>query len=318
MATLIWISRHHNRVYTGNTALIATLHERLEQQKIVALSGLGGMGKSELAMEYIGAYEEHSYNAIVWLDASSSKSINEDYSFISTIQPILFNHLWLDNKRTLLILDNVRDISMVKHIIPLSQWQGHAILITRFVQSQFPMLPMSLLSLEESALLVLRRGMIISEQGNLDEASKTDRNAALAIAREMDGFPLALEQAGTYMAESGCRPASYLSTYRGQRRRVLGIRQLAPSSHPEPSLVEIIEETAHRLAPTSQKVLRVLASLSPDAVEWQNPPFDTHVLDDLISAFLVQRCDETMLCMHRLVQMIIRGQGKIKHAYPSR
>src|SRR5579862_1418770 len=164
MANLFWTARLHNLMYTGNTELIASLHTSLKEKRIVAVSGLGGMGKSEMIVEYIGAYQQHHYQAVIWLNASSPKSLNADLLLMSQIDPRLANHLWMDNEGTLLILDNAQDMSIVKDLVHLQKWRGHIIVTTRFAQSQFPVLTMPLLSLEESTLLILRRGKLISEQ----------------------------------------------------------------------------------------------------------------------------------------------------------
>ncbi|SRR6266487_2533016 len=137
----IWGGGHlFNIYYTGHKALLVSLYELLSEKHIVAVSGPGGMGKSELCLEGMDAYKEH-YQAIIWLDASSEETMNQELTLMRKVAPSLSQKL-IENEKTLLILDNIRDLSLVP------PWQGHLLLTTRFAQSRFPMLVMPPLSLE--------------------------------------------------------------------------------------------------------------------------------------------------------------------------
>jgi len=61
---------------------------------------------------------------------------------------------------------------------------------------------------------------IIDEQAPLNDASPANYAQAKHIAQEVDGFPLALDQAGAYIEETQGSLAKYLILYR-QRRAVL-------------------------------------------------------------------------------------------------
>ena len=68
----------------------------------------------------------------------------------------------------------------------------------------------------------------------LNEAPKEDRTQAESIVQEMDGLPLALDQAGAYIEETSCSLADYLTLYRTRRKDLLGHRSKLPADHPEP------------------------------------------------------------------------------------
>jgi hypothetical protein len=53
-------------------------------------------------------------------------------------------------------------------------------------------------------LFLLRRAGIITQDALVEQASLKERGAALEIVQEMDGLPLALDQAGAYMEEVPC------------------------------------------------------------------------------------------------------------------
>src|SRR5260370_25688312 len=66
------------------------------------------------------------------------------------------------------------------------------------------------MDLQEAMLLLLRRARVLQPGDALEQASASPE----AIAREMDGLPLAIDQDGAYIEETQCSPASSLTQYR--------------------------------------------------------------------------------------------------------
>ena len=61
------------------------------------------------------------------------------------------------------------------------------------------------LETEEGALFLLRRAKYIAETHSpLDAAAEADQSGAKEIVTQLDGLPLALDHAGTYIEETGC------------------------------------------------------------------------------------------------------------------
>ena len=67
---------------------------------------------------------------------------------------------------------------------------------------------------ESGATLLLRRAGLLARNQNLKEASPESVRIALAISDELDGLPLALDQAGAYISETEIDLEEYLSRYR--------------------------------------------------------------------------------------------------------
>jgi hypothetical protein len=57
---------------------------------------------------------------------------------------------------------------------------------------------------KEGALFLLRRAKILDFQASLTSASMADRQTAFEIVQEVEGLPLALDQAGAYIEETRC------------------------------------------------------------------------------------------------------------------
>ena len=78
---------------------------------------------------------------------------------------------------------------------------------------------------------MLRRAHKIAFDAPFDTASPSDRQQARAISLELGGLPLALEQAGGYIEETGCGLLGYRERYRKQHAELLQLR--SPVSYPD-------------------------------------------------------------------------------------
>src|SRR5439155_24848821 len=74
---------------------------------------------------------------------------------------------------------------------------------------------------EVGAWFLLRRAGRLEDGAPLDRAEPGDRDAALALSRELDGLPLALDQAGAFIEETPSRPTEYLDLFRTERKELL-------------------------------------------------------------------------------------------------
>lgn len=81
------LSRNHN--FTGRTKELLEIHKILKgpeveasDQRIMVLYGLGGIGKSQLAMQYAYQYE-NTYTSVWWVNATSMASLSRDYRMIA-------------------------------------------------------------------------------------------------------------------------------------------------------------------------------------------------------------------------------------------
>jgi hypothetical protein len=110
----------------------------------VALFGMGGVGKTQVAIEYVVKYKG-SYNAVFWITATDLASLLLGFQQIATQTdcggsvPLDADSVaeevlkWLMKQRCwLLVLDNVDDISVVREYLPdVSSGNRHILLTTR-------------------------------------------------------------------------------------------------------------------------------------------------------------------------------------------
>jgi tetratricopeptide (TPR) repeat protein len=177
-------------------------------------------------------------------------------------------------------------------------------------------------------LLLLRRAKVLPSDGTLEQTSPADRSTAEAIARELDGLPLALDQAGAYIEETECSLTSYLNQYLKRQTSFLKRRGGTSKHHPEPVATtwSLSFERVEQLNPVAADLLRFLSFLAPDAVPEQliingatrlSPTLqplaeDESLLDEAIATLarysLVKRKrEDSTLTVHRLVQTVVKN-----------
>ena len=345
-----------NPFFTGREAILIHLHELLTKKKTAALtqpeaiSGLGGIGKTQVALEYAYRYGQQ-YQAVLWVRAASRDVLTSDFAALATLlnlpekevqdqsQAVAAVKRWLAALSCWqLILDNVEDLQMIGEFLP-QVVKGHVLLTTR-LQAGGPLahlIQVELMELEEGALLLLRRARIMAQGAPPDTASYADWIQARAIVQVLGGLPLALDQAGAYVEETQCSLAEYLARYQTHGSALLRERGDLASDHPEAvvSTFLLCFEKVEQTNPAAADLLRLCAFLAPDAIPEEiisegaselgpvlgtvaaDPLWLDRAIKDLLKYSLLRRNpDAKTLTIHRLVQTVLReckdreAQGK--------
>jgi tetratricopeptide (TPR) repeat protein len=333
-----------NLYFTGREAQLQQLHQHLSAGKQVvltqAINGLGGVGKTQLALAYAYRYREH-YHDILWVCADTRETFIASYIQLATLLNLskreeqdqqkvveaVKRWLW-EHKHWLLILDNVEDLGLVRSFLP-SVRQG-AVLLTTRLQVTEPValsLPLECLSEEEGALLLLRRAKRLKLDDPLSAASIEEQQMARAITMLLGGLPLALDQAGAYIVETGCGLAGYLTLYEQRHAKLLARRGNVPSEHPDSVVTTffLAFERVKRENPAAVDLLRLCAFLAPDAIPEaliineavqlgeslqsivEDPWAFNKAIEILRCLSLIQRHAESKtLSVHRLVQTVLK------------
>jgi len=344
----IWSVPHlRNLYFTGREYVLAYLHETLTSKKTVALtqpraiSGLGGIGKTQIAVEYAYRYG-HEYQAVLWAKADARKSLVSDFVTLADLlnlpekdaadqrRAIDAVMRWLQrHNQWLLILDNADDLEMVYDFLP-TRGAGHTLLTSRS-QATGPNIKgieLEKMERDEGTLFLMRRAKILAEDVPLECASDKDRGEAGVIWELLDGLPLALDQAAAYIEEHRSSFADYLSLYQTRREDLLK-RRGALSRRDYPKSVattwSLSFEQVERTDPVAANLLRLCAFLHPDAIPEAMLLEGAAVLDPVLQAIaadqvrfdeivgvlrqysLVRRNPETKsLTIHRLVQTVLK------------
>src|SRR6266566_2886378 len=341
-----------NPFFTGREEILEALHTQLGVDRTVALTqstalhGLGGVGKTQIALEY--AYRHaFEYNAVFWIEAETSESIisgllavaevlqlpgrdNKDQQrVIAAVQRWLTTH-----SQWLFIWDNVEDLDLLNRFLPPTR-TGALLITTRYqalgtLARSTDLLPMEL---EEGMLFLLRRARVLDTEATGEQVHQlamkmpSQYAAAVAMVTALGGLPLALDQAGAYIEETKCGLSGYLLRYEQQRMRLLERRGGPSSDHPNSVTatfllaIEQVEREQHGAV----DVLRMCALLHAEAIpeelfmaggaylgsELAALAADSFQFDQPIAFLenlsLVQRQPETRtLSLHRLVQVVLK------------
>lgn len=337
-----WNTPHApNPFFTGREDVLRQLQEALETKGVAAVSGMPGVGKTQTAVEYAHRHRSE-YKLILWARAETRETLISDYVSIAGTLQLLEARAqeqnlavgavkrWFDaNPDWLLILDNADDLSLAREFMPATPPKGHIILTTRAQATGAIATNVNVEQMEEAegALFLLRRAKIIAEDATLETAAEEDKAKAIEISKEVDGLPLALDQAGAFIEESSSSPTEYLELYKTQGAALRRERGELVTGHPESVAItfSLSFEKVEAANPTAADLLRACAFLAPDSIpEEIFTEGGTH-LGDLLSATvnnplaLLNAIKETLrysllrrdpnahtLSIHRVVQDVLK------------
>lgn len=266
------------RYFTGRDDLLARLREQLQERHRGALSGLGGAGKTQAAIEYAIRHRAEYPNGVFWVNAEtiggltsglveiakalqlSTAESNDQEAVVAAVLEWLNRHDgWL------LILDNVEERGDLRGFVP-THGKGDVLITSResvFAELGIPRaLEVRDLNADEAVRFLLART-------GRDDADSNDRGAASELAAELGNLPLALEQAAAYITETNVSFSAYLSAFR-KRRITLLEKAGAFVSHETVAVTWAANfEAVQRVSPAAADVLRVSALLAPDAIPFE-------------------------------------------------
>ena len=325
------------RYFTGREQLLASLRSQLAARHRAALSGLGGVGKTQAAIEYAVRHRTEYQNGVFWVNAGTTSGLTSGFVEIaktlrlpaatSSDQEQIVRAVldWLNARdRWLLILDNVDERREARPFVPTND-KGDLIITSR--ESVFQELGIArglevvdLDSDEALRFLLARTGR--------SEVDPREREAATELAAELGHLPLALEQAAAYVTENNAAFSAYLDAFRKRRVALLEKAGRLLSRDTVAVTWAANFEAVERASPAAADVLRSSAFLGADAIPFELFLNGAKLLgqpiaealeepDDLVIAELLRplarysliRSDAAsrVFGMHRLVQEIARA-----------
>ena len=335
-----------NPFFTGRKTHLEQLGKLLQETgtveitQAVSISGLGGIGKTQLALEYAHRNYPKVYLTVLWVNAADSTTLQESYDSVAhTLELPESNEndpmvriqavkRWLEEHTSwLLVMDNADDLQLAHSFLPVKPL-GHSILTTR---SQIvrdsniaAQIIVGIMEPEEGATMLLRRSGLLLPSDEFSSVTGPIRAIALQLVELLGAHPLALNQAGAYIEATGMKLDDYVELYKRERGALLDLRgppRANQSDHPE-SVATTLQLSFRKACERQARVADVLyfcSFLQPDVMPeelfYQESDFnlDLRSFNDVMVALrrysLVSRNSEKRLfSMHRLVQAVIREQ----------
>ena len=320
----VWsLPQSRNLNFTGRDDEIDQLRQLVETAQravpMVAVVGLGGVGKTQLAVEYSYRFAGE-YRTVWWMAAEQPAGLRGQYAALAgelglTVSQDVERTVarvrdWLGaNRGWLLVFDNAEEPAGLRPYLP-SGGKGHVLVTSRNPawRELGRVLKVSVWQGDRAAVFLERR------------TGDPDAESARALSEALGGLPLALEHAAAYIEASGQSVASYLRLFGEQRRRLLSQEE---SSASVLATWDLSFQQVTRESEPAEQLLKLCAFLAPEDIpldllaEGGDPlpePLRGSVGDDLsldqilvtlLRYSLVNRGEGSM-SMHRLVQAAVR------------
>ncbi|MGV9364999.1 FxSxx-COOH system tetratricopeptide repeat protein [Amycolatopsis sp. NPDC003731] len=300
---------------SGELDQLEAVLDRSGRAAVVAVHGLGGVGKSTLAARFAHLHAGR-FEFRWWITADSAAALDTGLADLAeTLLPATadlpgeqraaLGVRWLaTHEDWLLVLDNVTSPQDVAGL--LSRVRTGTVVITSRQRSGWRAAETVALDVlaENEALHLLTRIVRL-------EWPDADLVGAERLCSELGWLPLAVEQAGAYLAQTRISPAAYLDLLARFPARMF--TATAEGGDAQRTMARVWHVTIDRLAdtPAAGRVLRQLAWFAPDGVprallagEIAEPELSEAL--GRLAAYSMVTLTKNSVAVHRLVQAVTR------------
>lgn len=306
-----------------------TLHQGTSSVSIAGIQGLGGAGKTQLATDYVNRSIKgqfgNPYQVVIWLDASSL--LNEQFQMLADswckkprlppIQAVKALYKWLQDKRTLIVFDNIENKDQLSPFLP-ADYQGkllqfkanyrllHILFTTRQAGwegiSVFPLGEFS----ENQAEDYVKKQLLMAQKPHIT-----------ALLEVVTLLPLPLAHATAYIKNGYCSLEDYPHHFASHQLSLAKGSDVSGFENTVMTTFLISASQLEKRYPGTLFLLQAVAFLSPNPIPlsvfevlWQSKEYSSQqfqpAMKALLSHALVQGELETGLTMHRLVQAVLQ------------
>ncbi|MDR4926510.1 FxSxx-COOH system tetratricopeptide repeat protein [Peribacillus simplex] len=317
-----------NPFFLGRDFELDLLEKNLISQNSVsfiqAVSGLGGVGKTQLAVEFCYKKKD-SYTWIWWINAENIASITASYEVLAKQLKLpnedeKRNNIVIDvikkwmqvNDNWLVVFDNLIEESKLETFLPPA-FLGHVIVTTRKSNVSSVLNPLNIdkFTRKDSIKFLLKR---TKKEQEFEETCSQ-------LAELLGDLPLALEQAGAYIIQTGISINGYVDRFKKYRDKLTRKGKPINYDYTLATTWEISFEEIDKKNPVALDFLYLCAFLSPDEIsldlffyENYSPKFirdniptelDLDEILSLLRSFSLIKSTDLGFSIHRLVQAIM-------------
>lgn len=319
-----------NPFFTGRERILNELHQNLNSsdraKRVVALHGLAGVGKTQIALEYCYRHRD-AYPIIWWIPSEESTTLALGYAKMARQFGIrVMEGTNLDYARNrlrrvlgerddwLIVFDNANSAQQVRNYLPLEA--GGRIIVTsrnqnwQGVAESFPV-----------------RGMERREAMEfLKKRSRRDDPNAEQLANALADLPLALEQAAALIEQTRISFSDYLRRFETHWAELLA-RGRPSTEYPETVAMawELSFRQVDETNPSAAAMLNLCSFLAPHPIDREllhggadslpeplnvlvrDPVALDDAIESLLTYSLVEPADQS-ISIHRLVGAMVRDR----------
>lgn len=309
--------------FIGRDEKLKELHDLLQENAQVAITaaviGMGGVGKTELAIQYARKHLKTYQGGVCWLPASDFTlklvefarprffpNVNFDRYSLQEEVAYCWQH-WADGE-VLLVLDDVTNYKQqVQPYLPESS--RFKVLITTRERLGKPIVTLDLEVLTPAEALALLKSLLSNER------VERELDIAAELCDLLGYLPLGLELVGRYLEEEPLSIAQMLERLKRKRLRHPSLVQADPMMTAQLGVSDAFELSWERLDENAQQLgcllsLFALAPIPWELVEgvykcWRDDAFEPEDLEkprrNLIKLHLLKTDKETY-SLHQLIQ----------------
>ena len=210
------------------------------QPQYCVIHGMPGVGKTQLVLKFATtAFHKGQYAYVFWVSAVSVEKVTQGFAKLADRVRLPGRYrleqagkpstmrAWLEDstiaRSWLVVLDNVSEetIGTLRDVLPREGSRGRLLMITRAamianilttsqVSSQLALQPLEI----GDALAMLSAGAKLEQEEGKEETSHVD---AERLVRSVGNFPLAIDQAASYIRETGSQVQQILDLYQSEK-----------------------------------------------------------------------------------------------------
>jgi len=284
-------------LFKGREKILEVLRAQVGRGKATAITqsiqGLGGIGKTRLAIEFAWwAWENKKYGAVFFVSSETPDILNASLASLAAEdvlglglkkqdEQIASVMRWLrDNHRWLLIFDNAdtkETAQAVEEKLPQLS-NGRVIITSRYTRWSGAVSPKTLGLLEEDKA----REFLLDRTAGRRIQTEKDQEMAKKLAQGAGYLPLLLEQMAAYIAHNQCSMAEYLQQWENDREDVLKWYDQREMQY-DVSVAVTWQRTFDQLDQPSRAVLRLASFLAPEPIPTEMFEKSTDIVNEAMN-----------------------------------